>query len=89
MKGNSDCNLITTDRVIEVQWYSTSDRSLYCQVICCVPVSCKAYGVGKQLGAWRYSDLLVILYLLGVLSRSCATSWTRLTFDPSEVKIGL
>ena len=42
--------------------YSTANRSLYRHVVCCVPVSCKANGVGNQLGAWRYSDLLAILY---------------------------
>ena len=39
------------------------NRSLYGQVVCCVQVSCKANKVGNQLGAWRYSDLLAIVYL--------------------------
>ena len=44
--------------------YSTANsyRSLYRHVVCCVPVSCKANGVRNQFGAWRYSDLLAILY---------------------------
>ena len=43
--------------------YSTDNRSLYGHVVCCVPVSCKANGVGKELEAWRNSDLLAILYM--------------------------
>ena len=42
--------------------YNTANRSLYRNVVCNVPVSCKANGVGNQLGAWRYSDLKVITY---------------------------
>ena len=44
--------------------YSTTNRSLYRHVVCCVPVSCKANGAGTQLGAWRYSDLLARVYLI-------------------------
>ena len=35
-------------------------------MVCCVPVSCKANRVGNlnQFGAWRYSDLLAILYIV-------------------------
>ena len=43
--------------------YSTDNRSLYGHVVCCVPVSCKANGVGKELEAWQNSDLLAILYM--------------------------
>ena len=43
--------------------YSTDNRSLYDHVVCCVPVSCKTNGVGKELEAWRYSDLLAIFYM--------------------------
>ena len=32
-------------------------------MVCNAPVSCKANGVGNQLGAWRYSDLIVVLYM--------------------------
>ena len=38
--------------------YITAIRSMYRHVMCNGPVSCKANGVGNQLGAWRYSDLL-------------------------------
>ena len=38
--------------------YSADNRSLYGHVVCWVPVSCKANGVGKELEAWRNSDLL-------------------------------
>ena len=44
--------------------YSTAKRSLHRHLVCGVPVSCKANGVGNQLGAWRYSVLLDILYFL-------------------------
>ena len=39
--------------------YDTTLNSLYCHVVCNVPESCKANGVGNHLGAWRYSDLIV------------------------------
>ena len=44
--------------------YSTANRSLYRHMVCCVPVTCKANRVGNHIGAWRYSDLLAMLYLL-------------------------
>ena len=51
--------------------YSTANRSLFRHVVCCVPVTCKANGVENQLVAWRYSDLLVILYLEDSKARTC------------------
>ena len=37
--------------------YSIANRSLYCHVVCCVPVSCsKANRVGNQFRVWRYSE---------------------------------
>ena len=33
-----------------IYMYNTTNRSLYRHVVCCVPVSCKANGVGNQLG---------------------------------------
>ena len=62
---NMKCGYLTTmyEKEISIcRRYSTANGSLYCQVVCCVPVSCKANSVGNQFGAWRYSDLLAILY---------------------------
>ena len=42
--------------------YITAIRSLYRHVVCNSPVFCKANRVRNQLGAWRYSDQLAIVY---------------------------
>ena len=41
--------------------YSKANRSLYRHVVCCVQVSCRANGVGNQLGGVA---ILAILYPL-------------------------
>ena len=42
--------------------YYSANRSMYRHMVCNVPVSCKASRTRNQLGAWLYSDRLVVVY---------------------------